>query len=111
MREVGPQLAMNGAAEQTPYRHAKALPFDVPQGDIDGGDSGVCDRSSAPPREVIVGAVPMIFHPARIPPDEAFFQPSQPLLHHIGASFERSFAEAGEPLIGMDFEKYQIAPP
>jgi len=53
----------------------------------------------------------MIFHPAGVATDEAFFEPPQALLHHIGASFKSGFTESGEALIGVDFEKYQIAPP
>ena len=52
----------------------------------------------------------MVFHSARIAPDETFFEPSQALFHHVGAGLECRFAEAGQSLVGMDFEEDQVAP-
>jgi hypothetical protein len=98
-----------GGAKEAPEGLTEAFGFDVPEGDIDGGEGGLEDGSFAVAGEFVIVAVPVVFDAAGVLALEVWGEPLDGLFDDFNASGDGAFAEAGDALAGLDFQEEVVA--
>ncbi len=106
---VGEGAGAGGAAEQLVQRHVRGLGLDVPQGGVHGGDGSHGDRA-APPVGTPVEVLPGVLDGAGVAADEQ----RGDVVAQVGgdgqfAAVEGGDPEAGEPVVGGDAERDEVA--
>jgi hypothetical protein len=98
------------AAQKLIDRHVQGLPGDVPERRIHRPDRGHRHRTTAPVR-ALVEVLPGVLDPARVAADE---EGDDVLAEVRGdgqlAPVEGCVAKPGEPLVGLDLQRHEIAP-
>jgi hypothetical protein len=98
-----------GASEEVVEGCVEGLGFDVPEGDVDGGDGGHGDGAATPVGSA-VEVLPDVFDAGGIAADEA----GEDVLGEVGgdgelAAVEGGVAEAVDAGVGGDFEGDEVA--
>ena len=97
-----------GAAEKLVDRHAEPFAEDVPERDVDrrergGGDLAALEVGAA------IHRLPEVLDAARVFADEEAAEMLQHPLHGQLAAGDTPFADAGDPLVGLDRDDELVA--
>ena len=105
---IDADLVADRAAQQLPDRFAERFAEDVPTGEFDSRNGGGLDHAALP--EALADQhLHEVADPGWILPDDQIFEIAQCAEDGVVVAFERRFAEAGEPFVGVD-ENVEVVP-
>ncbi len=109
---IRPDVIPHGATPQLRTRHSGDLARDIPQRQIDPGDSRGADNPMAVPEMLAVHHLPQMLDPARVLAHHQLGQILHRTHHRPRVPFQRRLAPAVQPrLIGQHLDKHPIPHP